>query len=288
LLWFILALSTAFFVSTGDTLVKRFFSRFSPREMAIVQSVYSLPLAVLAFFFIPIPELGATFWQLVVILVPLDVTAFYLYMKAIKISPLSLCIPFLSFTPVFMVFTGFFILGEMPNRWGVAGILLVAVGSYVLHIGKLKDGYFAPIKAIISETGSILMLVVSVMFSFMAVLGKKAILHSSPIFFGFLFLVSLDLVTLALFPLLGKVRWKKLLTMYTPGTWVGLMLFLHVLCHTLAISMVEAVYMISVKRMSILFSVVYGWLVFKETDIRHRFMGACLMFLGVLGITLLG
>ncbi|MBW2251012.1 MAG: DMT family transporter [Deltaproteobacteria bacterium] len=288
MLWFILALSTAFFVSTGDTLVKRFFSRFSPREMAIVQSVYSLPLAVLAFFFIPIPELGATFWQLVVILVPLDVTAFYLYMKAIKISPLSLCIPFLSFTPVFMVFTGFFILGEMPNRWGVAGILLVAVGSYVLHIGKLKDGYFAPIKAIISETGSILMLVVSVMFSFMAVLGKKAILHSSPIFFGFLFLVSLDLVTLALFPLLGKVRWKKLLTMYTPGTWVGLMLFLHVLCHTLAISMVEAVYMISVKRMSILFSVVYGWLVFKETDIRHRFMGACLMFLGVLGITLLG
>jgi drug/metabolite transporter (DMT)-like permease len=256
--------------------------------MAIVQSVYSLPLAVLAFFFIPIPELDVTFWQLVVILVPLDVTAFYLYMKAIKISPLSLCIPFLSFTPVFMVFTGFFILGEMPNRWGVAGILLVAVGSYVLHIGKLKDGYFAPIKAIISETGSILMLVVSVMFSFMAVLGKKAILHSSPIFFGFLFLVSLDLVTLALFPLLGKVRWKKLLTMYTPGTWVGLMLFLHVLCHTLAISMVEAVYMISVKRMSILFSVVYGWLVFKETDIRHRFMGAFLMFLGVLGITLLG
>jgi len=34
--------------------------------------------------------------------------------------------------------------------------------------------------------------------------------------------------------------------------------------------MVKAVYMISVKRMSILFSVAYGWLLFKESQIGNR------------------
>ena len=56
----------------------------------------------------------------------------------------------------------------------------------------------------------------------------------------------------------------------------------------LAISMVEAVYMISVKRMSVVFAVIYGWLLFKETDIKSRMLGAVLMFLGIGVITLLG
>jgi drug/metabolite transporter (DMT)-like permease len=286
--WFILALSTAVFVSTGDTLLKKYFGRFSPREMAVVQSLYSLPLALVAFLFVPVPELDATFWFLFAVLVPLDVTAFYLYMKAIRSSPLSLSIPFLSFTPVFMVFTGFLVLGEMPNRFGLGGILMVVAGSYILHVSKIKEGYLAPFKAIFGEQGSWVMVLVSLMFSVMAVLGKKAILHSSPIFFGFMFLISLDIVTLILFPFFGKIQWKGLFNMYVPGAWVGVMLFFHVLCHTLAIHMVEAVYMISVKRMSILFSVFLGWFILQETDIRHRFMGACLMFLGVLTITLFG
>jgi drug/metabolite transporter (DMT)-like permease len=288
LLWFIFALSTALFVSTGDALTKKFFGRFSPREMAIAASLYSLPFPCLAFLFVSVPPLDGTFWRLVAILVPLDVTAFYLYMKAIKISPLSLCIPFLSFTPVFMIFTGFVILGEIPNGWGMTGIVLVVAGSYLLNVTRVQHGYLAPFRAIFSEPGSVLMLIVSVMFSFMAVLGKKAILHSSPVFFGFFFLVSLDLLTLFLFPLLGKVRWKELLGMHHPGIWVGCMLFLHVVFHVFAISMVKAVYMISVKRLSILLSVVYGWWLFKEVDIFQRLMGAFLMFLGVVCITLFG
>ena len=122
----------------------------------------------------------------------------------------------------------------------------------------------------------------------LAVLGKKAIQHSSPLFFGFFFLTFLDFVTLIFFPLLGKIRWGVLLRTPTKGMSVGIMLYLHVLFHTLAISMVKAVYMISVKRMSILFSVVYGWLLFRESQIGNRMAGALLMFLGVICIAVLG
>lgn len=288
MLWFILAFATAFCVATGDALTKKFFGRFSPYEMAIVVSLYSLPFLLITFPLITIPKLDNVFWQTVLILVPVDIFALYLYMKALKLSPLSLSIPFLSFTPVFMILTGFLVLDESPNVWGVCGISLVVAGSYVLYSSKIKYGYLAPFRAIRKEPGSLLMLVVAMLYSILAVLGKKAIQHSSPIFFGFFFLASVNITILIFFPLLSKIKWNALFRMPVRGICVGFVLCLHVLLHVLAISMVEAVYMISVKRMSILFAIIYGWLLFKETDIKSRMLGAILMFLGIGVITLLG
>jgi drug/metabolite transporter (DMT)-like permease len=288
LLWFTLALATALSVATGDALTKKFFGRFSPREMAVVASLFNLPFVLIILPFIPVPQLDQVFWRTVCILVPLDTFAFYLYMKAIRQSPLSLSVPFLSFTPVFMILTGFLILEEVPNIFGGLGIGCVVIGSYILHGAEVKHGYLAPLQAIFKEPGSVLMLIVSLMYSLLAVLGKKAIQHSSPLFFGFFYLGAIDLVTLVFFPLFGKIRWVPLLRMSNKGMCVGLLLYVHVLLHVFAISMVQAVYMISVKRMSVLFSVVYGWLLFKESEISNRMLGALLMFLGVVCIYLLG
>lgn len=288
LLWFTLALATALSVATGDALTKKFFGRFSALEMAVVASLFNLPFVLITIPFIPVPELDRVFWWTVCILVPLDAFALYLYMRAIKASPLSLSIPFLSFTPVFMIFTGFLILEEVPNIFGVVGIGCVVIGSYILNAAEARHGYLAPFQAIFKEQGSVLMLIVSLIYSLLAVLGKKAIQHSSPLFFGFFFLGALDLVTLVFFPLFGKIRWGALLRMPNKGICVGLLLYVHVLCHVLAISMIKAVYMISVKRTSVLFSVVYGWLLFKESEISNRILGAFLMFLGVVCISLLG
>jgi len=288
LLWFILAIATALSVATGDALTKKFFGRFSPYDMAIASSIYSLPFLIIYIFFIPIPQLDTVFWWVASVLIPLDTFAFYLYMKAIKLSPLSLSVPFLSFTPVFMIFTGFIVLGEVPNSWGITGIGFVVAGSYLLNVTQVKYGYFAPFKAILREPGSILMLVVAFIYSFLAVLGKKAIQHSSPLFFGFFYLMALDITVLIFFPFLEKIKWRDILKVPVKGLSVGLMLFLHALFHCLAISMIEAVYMIAVKRMSILFSVFYGWILFKESDMGARMLGALLMFAGVVFIILLG
>ncbi|MBU2521594.1 MAG: DMT family transporter [Proteobacteria bacterium] len=288
MLWFILAIATAFCVATGDALTKKFFGQFSPYDMAVASSIYSLPFLIIYIFFIPIPQLDSVFWWVAIILIPLDTFAFYLYMKAIKLSPLSISIPFLSFTPVFMVLTGFIVLGEVPNGWGITGIGFVVAGSYLLNVTQVKYGYFAPFKAILREPGSILMLVVAFIYSFLAVLGKKAIQHSSPLFFGFFYLATFDVAILILFPFLEKIKWREILKIPAKGLTVGLMLFLHGLFHSLSISMVEAVYMIAVKRMSILFSVGYGWVLFKETDIGARMLGALFMFAGVVFIILLG
>ena len=51
-----------------------------------------------------------------------------------------------------------------------------------------------------------------------------------------------------------------------------------------AMSIAKVAYVISVKRMSLLIGVFYGYLFFKEKNIRERLSGAMLMFVGFLMI----
>ena len=78
----------------------------------------------------------------------------WLYFRALQISPLSLCIPFLAFTPVFLIPTGFVLLGEVPSPLKLFGVVLIVVGSLVMHRRLFAEGWLAPVKAVIREKGS--------------------------------------------------------------------------------------------------------------------------------------
>jgi uncharacterized membrane protein len=54
-----------------------------------------------------------------------------------------------------------------------------------------------------------------------------------------------------------------------------------VLAHFLALAQVEAAYMIAVKRMSLLFGIVYGALLFGEARLRQHLLSGSLMVAGV-------
>ncbi|MFH1076876.1 MAG: DMT family transporter [Pseudomonadota bacterium] len=289
MLWLYLSLATAFLVATSDTLTKKFFSHLSPHEMAVSISVYSLPFTIITFPFVSIPPLDFNFWKIFITIMPFEVAAFLLYMKAIKLSPLSLSIPFLAFTPVFMIVTGFSILGEMPSMGGIGGVVLILAGGYVIQADKISDGYLGPFRAIVKEPGSRLMLLISFLYASLAVLGKKAILLSSPLFFGLFYLAITNCAIIVICPLLTKIRWDNILC--KPRLWqgllVGLLQLLQCVCHVSAVVMVEAIYMVAVKRISILITVIYGWAILKEVKITQRLAGSFLMFIGVVCIVLL-
>ena len=50
----------------------------------------------------------------------------------------------------------------------------------------------------------------------------------------------------------------------------------------LAISLTKVAYMISVKRLSLLFGVLYGHYLFREGCLRERLLGTTLMLAGVI------
>ena len=58
-----------------------------------------------------------------------------------------------------------------------------------------------------------------------------------------------------------------------------------VLSHFTALSMTDVAYMISVKRTSLIFSVIYGKFLFGEKNTGERLLGSVLMVAGVVLIT---
>eukprot|EP00249_Psilotum_nudum_P016691 c25948_g1_i1 orf=392-1537(-) len=68
------------------------------------------------------------------------VIANFLYQRALHVSPLSVTVPYLAFTPVLLVFTSFFLMNEMPSSQGLMGIVIVTVGGYLLAIGNSAEG----------------------------------------------------------------------------------------------------------------------------------------------------
>lgn len=286
--WFLPALATALAVSSQEAGVKRFFSDLNVYEMAAYPLAYSFPLFVAAALLVPVPPLDATFAVCFVASIPLNGVAFVLYTRAIQISPLSLTVPYLAFTPAFMIVTGAVFLGEVPSAGGLAGILTLCAGGYILNIDPARWSLFDPLKAVFRETGSWVMLVVSGLFSITAVIGKKGMLHSTPLFFIVVFFGSFALIYLIYLRLVRGIRLRRLLARPGRGLIVGGLFFLHAVLHGWAISLTQASYMISVKRLSVVFGVIYGKLIFQETNIAFRISGAALMALGTALITLTG
>jgi drug/metabolite transporter (DMT)-like permease len=279
--WVLLSLIAAVCVSTADALTKKLFGALGAYEMGLARTTYSVPLLLLALFFIPWPSLDRAFFTSILIALPLEVTAFILYMKAIKASPLSLTLPFLAFTPLFIIITGWVVLGEAVSIPGLAGILLIVSGAYVLNLSHVRGGLIAPVRAVFREKGSRLMLAVSFIYSITSVLGKRGVIHSDPFFFGVVYYVSFPLPLLPSPPAVKEARLSNIAKKPAAGMVIGVLTALEIFSHLKALSMVQTAYMISVKRTSLLFGVLYGALLFHEERITERLAGALIMLAGV-------
>lgn len=279
--WFFPAILSAVSLATADAVTKRYFSDASAYEMGLVRLLSALPWILLSLFFIPWVRPDGVFFLCILIALPMEATAFFCYMKALKASPLSLTLPFLAFTPGFVIVTGWLVLGEKITAGGFLGIVMIVTGSYVLNLSKVTSGFLGPFRAIAREPGSKLMLLVSFIYAFTSVIGKLAVLHSNPYVFGSLYNITLTALMVALIPFSRAADPVKEITKKPfAGLMLGAAVSISVFSHFIAISMVQAAYMISIKRMSLLFGVLYGAWLFREERIMERLTGAVLMLIG--------
>jgi drug/metabolite transporter (DMT)-like permease len=282
-LWVVFALVSAFSLATSDALVKKSMRKESNEYLvAWFRLLFSLPPLIIIWFFTPVPRLDGVFYTAFFVALPIELVTVVLYVRALKISPLSLTLPFLAFTPVFLILVSYVTLGEKVSLAGGTGVVLLASGGYLLNIRTARKGILEPFRAVAREKGSVLMLSVAFLYSITASMGKLAIEHSSPLFFAITYFIALSLsfAPAALFKgrkelwaFLGR---KSYISLILPGFFYSAM----IVTHMLAISLTKVAYMVSVKRTSLLIGVLYGYLFFREEDIKMRFAGALLMLAG--------
>jgi drug/metabolite transporter (DMT)-like permease len=284
--WMAFAFLAAFFESGKDVLCKKGLQRSDEYIVAWAWRFFALPFLLPLLLFIDIPALDAEFWWALLVGGGLNMIAAILYMKAIKRSDLSVTVPMVTFTPLFLLFTSPLLVGEFPGAYGLTGVVLIVLGSYLLNIKKRAMGCLAPFKALITEQGPRLMLLVALLWSVTANVDKIGLKHSSPLFWAIAVntFIACGLLPLALYRMRNgfgrsKSNFKILLV-------TGFCGGMTTICQMIAISLTLVPHVIAIKRTSTMMSVLWGHFLFGERGLRQRFLGVFIMILGALFITL--
>lgn len=208
-----------------------------------------------------------------------------LYFKALKISELSVSVPLLTLTPLFMLITSPIIVGEFPSIYGLIGIILVVIGTYVLNLNKNRDDFWRPFKSIITEKGPRYMLIVAFLWSLTANIDKIGVAETSPIFWSW----SKDcLVMFCLVPIVFIKASNPLLKMrqrFFQLSLVGLFRTGSIVAQMFAIQFILVAYVISIKRTSAVFILIWAFLFLHErSHFKTKLLGISIILLGLLFI----
>lgn len=284
--WLILGIFTAFFEAVKDVFGKQNLKKSDEYVVAWSLAFFSVIFLTPWVIYTGIPALNSQFWISLLIGGSINAVTTLLYIKAIKVSDLSLTVPLVALTPLFMLLTSPLIVGEYPKFFDYIGIFLIVIGSYLLNIKEKSQGYLAPFKALLNEPGPKFMLIVAFLWSITSNFDKIGVKNSSPIFWLFSLFGTMTVLLLPV--LLHKTPnpSRKILKQLPMLAAMGFFNAIGVLCQMQALTLTLVVQVIAIKRTSVLMGVLFGHFIFKEKDIQQRLLGAGIMVLGVFFISL--
>lgn len=203
-----------------------------------------------------------------------------LYIKALEISDLSLCIPMLAFTPLFLLLTSSIMLNETPSPEGIIGIICIVVGVYILNYNGENFSPLAPIKQMTKDRGVQYMLIVAFLFSIAVNFDKLLVQESNPAISSVIILLVLGIFFLFYYFYDRNETNKIPISSVSLTIIAGVVLAIEAISINYAYLETLVPYVISVKRMSILFSIIFGYIFFKERFISIRLTGGIIMTIG--------
>jgi len=276
----IVGLINAATVGLLDVFLKKL-KGLNPNFLTLLRMASAVPaLAILVTVFSRWTIPPRPFWMLVLLVsVPLEIFLAFLTTKALQMAPLSLMAPLGAFSSIFLIPVGYLVLGELPTRLGVVGVLLIFIGSFFLGWKVSEDKLRYGLSNVLREPGSYVAILGAFVASITVTVAKFTFHYAPPLLSAF-YLTSL--MGLALLPLLfmqsrGAIRMRGrdvLGLMVMSGSGIAL--------HYTGLSLISMVYYISIKRLSTVINVVWGRLFFREDHTRERLAGAAFMAAGVI------
>jgi drug/metabolite transporter (DMT)-like permease len=121
---------------------KKILQKNNPFLVASAKPLWGSLLLLPVVFFAPRPTSPMVFWGSIVMALPLEVAGALILQNVLKSSPLSLAIPFMAFTPVFLLGLEWIFLGESPAPQGIAGVFMITLGAYFLSTEKRSFFFF--------------------------------------------------------------------------------------------------------------------------------------------------
>jgi drug/metabolite transporter (DMT)-like permease len=297
MLWILLAIIGAIANAAFYLVIRNHLATRDPRILIALGFLLSAIVLLLIAAVQGFPVIGPAYYSAGVISGILNIIGLILVFRAMESSDLSLSMPMLSFTPAFLIGTSFLILHELPSATGIAGIGIIVTGSYVLNISAGQKHFSDPVRSMMQTPGSWYMLIVAFLYAASINYDKISMLNSDPVF-GMVFtllIISGGFILIAVIS--GKNRAPytigreplpafSLIPYLIPASLIGFFATIESVSINLAYTLQIAPYVIAIKRLSIIFMVLYGTIVCAENEIRTRLLGSILMVSGAVIILL--
>ncbi|WIA12726.1 hypothetical protein OEZ86_006051 [Tetradesmus obliquus] len=127
----------------------------APADLIALVTVYDAVIATIGVLIVDngLPDTSSfdkhTFYTVVTITAFGATLARLLYQRALSIAPLSLTVPYLAFTPAFVVLISpLFLVGESASPMGMLGVFVGSVVVYLLAIENILVSYVVAIKRV--------------------------------------------------------------------------------------------------------------------------------------------
>ena len=284
MIWIIPALIGALTHTSSDIIAKSLLKDDNIWWVASVPYLIAGSLLLSISILIGVPRIDSGFLPAFIMTVGLNVLGTFLYYKSIHISDLSVTAPMLAFTPVFLILSGTLILHETPTVIGMVGIISVVMGSFLVTGFRLSKP--ASIR-LFPVSGPTIMVFVAILYSVSTTFDKIIVQNSDPFFATGATLVVLGMIFLVVHK---RIEPRYQMTRTSALLVIGISISIAIAAVSICIAYTTTLvaYAIPIKRLSVLFSVIAGGLVFHEPAFGWRLAGAGFMAFGAILISIAG
>jgi uncharacterized membrane protein len=284
-MWLALALATALLTSFLPIVNKRLLADTPVAVVAWGINTLSLPLlGLVALIVHPIPRVDGVFVLAILACGVLNLIATLASTRALKLGDASLVTPLLTFNPAFTLLVGGITLGERPSALGVAGVVVILLGGYVLNVQEVAAGWWRPVAALVTEPAMGLAVGASFIWGLTPVAEKIAIQHSQPTNPPLVAFGSTALMAIFLLPtVLRSYRSTRFIAMHQRGFLVAATIAgIAPIFGFSAIAVGFVGYVSAIFKLSTVLSVIWAILLLGERATTKRLVAAGLMVVGAL------
>ena len=287
-MWIALALAAALFQVLRNTAMKRLGHALDEYINVWGRFTFLLPFALLGCVLGGFPTLKPGFFGWCVVFGICQTLSTLALSKALKLSEISLVTALWKVSLLVLLGMAWVTIGEKPTTLGVIGVLLSALGVYLLNINRARLGFWEPLTVLFTDRGQRYTLLAALFYAPSVITIKQAILASSASMgtLGGYLAASAIMTPVALATSRAPLRrssrahWKEFVAL---GLFAALTTISQGQAYTLTLSS----YVEAVKQVEILFAMAIGVLAFGEAQrVRESALGALVMLLGLVLLAL--
>lgn len=232
------------------------------------------------------------YWRVVAYVLPPECAGVICMMLAFREGELSEVQPIFGLIPLFVLLGGAVVLREVPTTTAASGVLVLALGLYVVGL-RAGEPWLLPLQSLARSRASWLAVASSLCFSLTSVLHKLGIAQVGPLPWAVTLAAGSSLTLAVTLPVAR--RWRGAANAGHGRAWRGFVLLAAVSWAVqqvglqLALRASQASYVVSLTAMSVVFASAMGvlWLGEREAA-AHRLAGAVLVSAGAALVALGG